>query len=123
MRMPAHVDHIAQKHVTGVQGMQRVDLGVFGAVEVVDVVALNGLIEKWQPQQDDQRHDGEGPAYHWTGLPGSSVHTSVPGRSRSSSASCSGRPVRAGNVPKCRGMTRRTFSIRQASAASRGLMV
>ena len=80
--------------------MQRVDLGVFGSVEIVNVVALNGLVEERQPQQEDQRDDGEGPAYHGTGLPGSSGQTSVPGRSRSKSTSCSGRPVRTGKRPE-----------------------
>ena len=44
VRMSAHVDRIAQKHVIGVQGMQRIDLGVLGAIEVVNIVALDGLI-------------------------------------------------------------------------------
>jgi hypothetical protein len=31
--------------------MQRIDLGVLGAVKIVDIVALNGLIEKWHSQR------------------------------------------------------------------------
>src|SRR5581483_5278042 len=122
--MSAHIHHVAQKHVAGVERMQRIDLGVLRAVEIVDVVALDGLVQERQAQQDDQRDNREsGTIYHCTGTPGSSVQTEVPGRSRISSASCSGRPVSGGNVPKCSGITRRTSSIRQARAASRGLIV
>jgi glutamate/tyrosine decarboxylase-like PLP-dependent enzyme len=46
MRMPAHVHHVARKHIARIQGMQRIDLGVFGAVEVIDVVALDWLVKK-----------------------------------------------------------------------------
>src|SRR5579871_1653390 len=119
----AHVQHLAAEHFSRVHGMQRLDLGVFGFGQVDDVVALNGLMKKRQPQRENQRKNGEGARYHWAGTPGWRVHTSVPDRSPRISASCSGRPVRAGKVPKCRGTTRRTFSMRQASAASFGPMV
>jgi len=43
--------------------MKRIDLSVFGAIEVIDIVALYGLVEKRQPQsQDKQRDDQEFPA-------------------------------------------------------------
>jgi hypothetical protein len=61
--------------------------------------------------------------YHFTGLPISSGHTSVRGKVFSSRASSAGVPTRAGNVPKCIGITFLTFSNWQASAASRGPMV
>ena len=48
--MAFHIDHVSLKHVANVDGMGRVDLGVLGAVEVVDVVALDTLTQKWRPQ-------------------------------------------------------------------------
>lgn len=69
-----------------------------------------------------QNQDAAAVAYHLTGLPGSSAHTSV-SVPFNSSANCSGRPVSAGNVPKCMGTTFGGFSRRHATAASRGLMV
>ena len=55
--MAAHVHGDAQKHVAGVVGMQRIDLRVLGAGEIVDVVALNRLVEKGQAKQQDDRDD------------------------------------------------------------------
>ena len=57
--------------------MQRIDLRVLGAVEIINVVALNGLIEERQPQRQDQparrwqRSRHVRAFYHWTGMPGS----------------------------------------------------
>ncbi len=123
MRVPAHVHHLAAEHLSGVHRMQRFDLGMLRLRKIENVVALNSLVEKRQAQRENQREDGESSPYHWTGTPGWSVHTSVPDRSPRISASCSGRPLSAGKVPKCRGITLRTLSIRQASAASFGPMV
>src|SRR5258708_7868162 len=123
MRVTSHVHGIALENIASVIGMQRIDLRVLGSVEIIRIVTLDRLVEKGQAQQEDKRDDSESAAYHCTGTPGCSAHTSVSGRSRISSASCSGRPVSAGNVPKCSGITLRTFSIRHASAASRGLIV
>src|ERR1700679_1035022 len=103
--------------------MQRLDLRVLGAVQIVQIVALDGLMEKGQAEREHDRDDRENLFHHSTGTPGSSVQTSVPGWSRIRSASWSGRPISGGKVPKCRGITRFTFSMRQASAASRGPMV
>src|SRR5579863_9852953 len=125
MGMPTHVRKIPQEHITHVRGMERLNLSMLGAVEVVNVVTLNGLMEKREAQSQNQcDHQQRLPdGHHLTGVPGSSVQTSVPGRSRNRSASCSGLPVKAGKVPKCSGIKRRTLSMRHARAASRGLMV
>src|SRR5712692_8496840 len=123
MRMPAHIHQVALKQIARVIRMQRLDLRMLGGVQVVSIVALDGLMEERQAQRQHHRNDQRNPRYHWTGTPGLSVHTWVPGMSRSSSANCSGRPVSGGNVPKCSGITLRAPSIRHASAASRGLMV
>ena len=123
MGLPAHVHQIPKEEIARVSRMEGIDLGMLSAVEVVEIVALNGLMEKRQTEDEYEGEDQKKLLHHWTGTPGWSVQTSVCGRSRMSSANCSGRPVRAGKVPKCTGITRRTLSMRQASAASRGLMV
>ena len=63
MGMAAHFHHLAKENVAGVQRMERIDLRMLSAVEIVDIVALNGLIKKRQPQdQDEQRNDEKFPA-------------------------------------------------------------
>ena len=63
MGMAAHVDLLAEESVTGVVGMERVDLGVFGAVEIIEIVALDGLVEKGQAhEENEQRNEEELPA-------------------------------------------------------------
>jgi len=63
MWMPAHVHHLTKKEIACVRGMQRIDLRVLRPVQIVDVVALDRLVEKRQPQsQDQQRDDEEFPA-------------------------------------------------------------
>jgi hypothetical protein len=61
------------------RGMKRIDLGVLGAVKIVDVVALNRLIEKREPERKHQRDQSKRARYHCTGMPGFRVHTSVSG--------------------------------------------
>lgn len=123
MRLPAHIDPIAQEQVVRVRGMERLDLCVFGAVEVVQIVALNRLMKERHAQRKRKSRYPKELLHHCTGTPGWSAHTSVSGMSRISSRSSSGRPMSAGNVPKWIGITRRMFSMRQASAASRGPIV
>ncbi len=56
--MAFHIDQISLEHVANVDGMGRVDLGVLGAGEIVDVVTLDCLVQKWHPQQqDDCQHE------------------------------------------------------------------
>ena len=63
MGMAAHIYHLAKENVARVHGMQRIDLGMLSPVKIVDIVALNGLIEKRQSQdQDEQRNDEKFPA-------------------------------------------------------------
>lgn len=50
MRMSSHVDQFTEKRVTNMAGMEWIDLSVLGAVEVINVVALNGLVQKWNPE-------------------------------------------------------------------------
>lgn len=63
MRMPAHIHCPAQENIAGVRRMQRIDLRVLRAIEIVDVVALDGLIEEGESQdQDEQCNDEKFPA-------------------------------------------------------------
>ena len=57
--MSTHVDHLAEKQVARVRGMQRIYLSMLRAIEIVDVVALNGLIQEKQPQGQDEERDDE----------------------------------------------------------------
>ena len=50
MRMSSHVNQFTQERIANMAGMQRIDLRVFSAVQVVDVVALKGLVQKWKPE-------------------------------------------------------------------------
>src|SRR5579863_3227477 len=60
MRLPAHIHHPAQKWGERVIRMQRLDLGVLGLGEIVHIVALNRLVQKWQPQsQNEQANDDQ----------------------------------------------------------------
>ena len=53
MRMAPHVHQVSQEYVANMVGMGRIDLGVLGAGEVVDIVALDGLVQERRPQQQD----------------------------------------------------------------------
>src|SRR5581483_8902383 len=91
MREAAHVDQVALEKIFRLRGMQRIDLGVFGAVEVIGIVALNGLIQKRNSEQKHQENNNQPrmntyehecficvhscsfvakKIYHWTGTPG-----------------------------------------------------
>ena len=50
--MAAHVHGHALKHVASMRGMQRIDLRVFGALQVIKVVALDGLVEERKAEQE-----------------------------------------------------------------------
>ena len=52
MRMAAHFHHIAEKNVTRVIGMQRLDLRMLRAIQIIDIVALNRLVKKRQAQRE-----------------------------------------------------------------------
>jgi hypothetical protein len=41
------------------QRMQRINLGVLRAVKIIDIVALNGLIEEGKSKGQDNQHDDE----------------------------------------------------------------
>src|SRR5260370_42150711 len=63
MRMSPHVHDSAHECIARMRGMQRIDLRVLRSVEIVDVVALNRLIQEGKPQsQYEQRDDNEFPA-------------------------------------------------------------
>ena len=63
MRMAAHIHHLAKENVARVHGMQRINLRVLSAIKIDAIVALNGLIEKRESQdQDEQRNDEKFPA-------------------------------------------------------------
>src|ERR1700681_4599505 len=79
MRKAAHVDQVALKNVSCVVGMQRIDLGMPGAIQIVRIVALNRLAQEGKTQQEHNRDDKKAARYHCTGTPGWSVHTSVSG--------------------------------------------
>ena len=57
--MAAHVGEHASEDVARVLRMQRIDLRVLGAIEIVKVVALNGLMQKRKAQRQHQRGDDE----------------------------------------------------------------
>ena len=57
--MAAHIHHLAQENVAGVHGMERIDLSVLGAIEIINVVALYGLIEERESEGQDEQHDDE----------------------------------------------------------------
>src|SRR5579871_2366720 len=59
MRMPPHVHDLALKNVLCARGMQRIDLRVLGPIQIVDVVTLDGLVEKRQPQSQHKQSDDE----------------------------------------------------------------
>ena len=64
MRVALHANHAPLKRVVSVIGMQRIDLRVLGAVKIVEIVALDGLIEKRRPQRDHrQQHHQNLPAH------------------------------------------------------------
>ena len=67
--MAAHIDQVALKDVARVIRMQRIDLRVFGAVEIVRIVALNGLVQKRKTEQQYDRDERER-FYHLAGTPG-----------------------------------------------------
>jgi hypothetical protein len=50
MRVAAHLDQVAVEQIFRVVGMQRLDLRVLCAVQIIEVVALNRLVEKGQAQ-------------------------------------------------------------------------
>jgi hypothetical protein len=57
MREAPEVDAIAEKHVLDIVGMQRIDLGVLGGGEVIDVVTLNRLVEEGEADEKDGGQD------------------------------------------------------------------
>ena len=62
MRLAAQVHFLALKHVAGVVGVQRIDERVGGLGEINVIVALNGLVEKGNPDQQHQpQHQQELP--------------------------------------------------------------
>jgi hypothetical protein len=65
VRMALHFHHLAQEHVTGMRGMQRVNLCMLGASQIVNVVALNRLIEERRAQEEDQDEQKEQAARHY----------------------------------------------------------
>src|SRR5262245_47348236 len=50
MRVAPHVHEISEEYVADVVGMAWIDLGVLGAGQVVDVVALDRLVQEGRPQ-------------------------------------------------------------------------
>ena len=53
--MPSHVHHLPKKRVARMIGMQRIDLRVLSSIKIIDVVPLNGLVEEWQAQTQNQQ--------------------------------------------------------------------
>src|SRR5260370_42517327 len=50
MWMPPHIHNSAHECILRMRGMPGIDLRVLRPVEIVDVVALNGLIQEGKPQ-------------------------------------------------------------------------
>src|ERR1700734_3049504 len=57
VRKAPQIHRIAEKNVADVTGMYRIDLRMLCARQVVNVVALDGLVEKWQADEQHHRHD------------------------------------------------------------------
>src|SRR3984885_7333878 len=79
MRIAAQIYRIARSNVADVIGMERIDLGVLGAGQVVGVVTLNGLVEKGQGCEQHSRHydrHGERAGYGVNGS-GSGAHFKI----------------------------------------------
>ena len=55
--MTAHVHHLSEECVARMVRMQRIDLGVLRAVQVIHVVALQGLVQKGDAKAEDQQAD------------------------------------------------------------------
>src|SRR5262245_1570524 len=62
MRLATLVDHVPEKDVRRVLGMQRVDLGVRRLGEILVLVALNRLAEERKTNQENQRERDPQPA-------------------------------------------------------------
>jgi len=50
VRVSPHVHDSAHECITRMRGMQGIDLRVLGSVEIINVVALNRLIQEGEPQ-------------------------------------------------------------------------
>jgi hypothetical protein len=59
MGVAAHIDEIAEEDIAGVVGMEGIDLGVLGGGEVIVVVALDGLVQERQAQEEYEGEDDE----------------------------------------------------------------
>jgi hypothetical protein len=57
--MTSHVHETALEDVAGVSGMQRIDLGVFGTLQIVEIVALNRLVQKREPESENEGEDND----------------------------------------------------------------
>ena len=57
MGLPAHVHQVAKEEIARVSRMEGIDLGVLSAVEIVEIVALNGLMKKWKAERQDEGDD------------------------------------------------------------------
>src|SRR5579871_2103624 len=55
--MAPGIDELPHENVAHIIGMQRIDLGVLGSVEILKIVALNGFVEKRQAQGEDQEYN------------------------------------------------------------------
>ena len=82
-----------EKRIVLVDGKQLADLMIDHDIGV-------NVVQTYQVKRlDTDYFEGAAISHHSTGWPGSSVQTSVPGKSLSNSTSCSGLPVNGGNVP------------------------
>ncbi len=59
MRVAPHVDRAALKNVASVSRMKRLDLGVLGAFQIVEIVALDRLVQKRKTERQNQRYDDD----------------------------------------------------------------
>ena len=59
MRVALHRHDLTQEDIAGVVGMQRINLRMLRSRQVINVVALNGLVEKRDAQEERNRDDEE----------------------------------------------------------------
>ena len=62
--MPAHIGQRTTENVAGVLRMPGIDLCVLRAIQVVKIVALNGLMKEGQAQRQHQRGNNKNLLYH-----------------------------------------------------------
>src|SRR5436190_10751551 len=81
--MTAHIHHLALNDKPGVIRMKRIDLGVFGTLQVIEIVTLNGLVQERQAEGDDEQNNNSRLSRHQARKIGSTAAAFANSSSRS----------------------------------------